>query len=131
MRIDPWIALFTAFSTGGGLKLAYDLIRAWKSQVPREMRRVDASIASVSRARDELEADNDRLRAVLEEDRIRFAAERAEWMTERMALRQDIARLEAQIRLEREQAAARYDNLLAFVHELQQRTLGNRGETDT
>lgn len=122
--IDPWVTLFGIFSTGGGLKLAYDSYRSWKTDAPRELRSADASIATVSRARDQLEDDNNRIRAERDEDRIRFAAERAEWMAERLALRSDIARLETQIRMEREQAAARYDSLLEHVHSLQRRTLG-------
>jgi septal ring factor EnvC (AmiA/AmiB activator) len=123
-RIDPWITVFSALSAGGGFKLAYDGIRVWHNRIPKEMRKTDASIATVVRARDELEADNTRLRTEREEDRVRHAAERAEWQNERSILRADIARLEAQIRLEREQAAARYDSLLEHVHSLQRRTLG-------
>lgn len=127
--LDPWVTLFGIFSTGGGIKLAFDAYKQWKSQVPRELRTVDASIATVARARDQLEDDNARLRTERDDDRIRFAAERAEWAAERLALRNDIARLEQQVRMEREQAAARYDALLEHVHSLQRRTLG-RGEPD-
>jgi len=123
-QIEPWIALFSIFSAGGGLKLAYDGMSAWRNRIPKEMRRVDASVATVARARDELEADNDRIRVILTEERLRFAAERAEWTNERTRLYADIARLEAQIRLERDQAAARYNSLLEHVHSLQRRTLG-------
>jgi septal ring factor EnvC (AmiA/AmiB activator) len=122
--IDPWVTLFGVFSTGGGLKLAFDAWKSWKNTSPREFRTADASIATVSRARDQLEDDNTRIRAERDEDRIRFAAERAEWASERLALRADIARLETQIRMEREQAAARYDSLLEHVHSLQRRTQG-------
>jgi hypothetical protein len=116
--------LFGIFSTGGGLKLGFDAYRTWKNGPPRDLRNADASIATVSRARDQLEDDNNRIRAERDEDRLRFAAERAEWRAEREALRSDIARLEAQIRMEREQAAAWYDSLLEHVHSLQRRTLG-------
>jgi gamma-glutamyl:cysteine ligase YbdK (ATP-grasp superfamily) len=89
---------------------------------------VDANIATVIRARDELEEDNKRLRQTLSEERkqrsedeARHATDRARWLFDQERYRADIARLEAQIRVERDDAAARYDALLETVHKLRLR----------
>lgn len=128
---DPWVTIVSLLLGGGGLKYAYDAFRDWQRRPPRELRQVgivDANIATVVRARDELEEDNARLRQTLDEERkqraedeSRHAVDRARWLFDQERYRADIARLEAQIRTERDDAAARYDALLETVHNLQLR----------
>lgn len=134
---DPWVTAFLLLLSGGGAKFVFDAVRAWRNAPPRAARdaqAVDANIATVARARDELEADNARLREVIVEERrqraedeSRHAIERARWMFDQDRLRADVERLEAQIRAERDAAAARYDELLAQVHNLR---LQSRMEPD-
>src|SRR5690349_11923169 len=114
---DPWVALAAALMTGGGLKYGYETWKDWKNQPPREMTQntfVDASIATIARARDELAEDNARLRAMLSEERAQFNAERVRYLA-------DIDRLEAQIRAERDDFALRYQSLLDRVRALKER----------
>lgn len=128
---DPWVSVVTLLLGGGGLKYAYDAFKDWRNRPPRELRAVgivDANIATVVRARDELEEDNKRLRQTLNEERkqraedeSRHAVERMRWLADQDRYRADITRLEAQIRTERDDAAARYDALLETVHRLRLR----------
>ena len=129
---DPWyIGIFATILTAGGGKYAWEAIKAARNgppRVSRQQREVDANIATVARARDELSEDNARLRATLAEERkqrtedeARHAVERMRWLADQDRLRADVARLEAQIRSERDDAAARYDALLSTVHQLQLR----------
>lgn len=118
---DPWLSIISLIIGGGGIKYAYDAWKAWKTGPPHELRRqgvVDASIATVARARDELEEDNLRLRQTLAEERKQHAEERLRYLA-------DITRLEEQIRLERSEAQRRaveqelrYDALLTQVQHL-------------
>jgi hypothetical protein len=89
---------------------------------------VDANIATVARARDELEEDNIRLRMILGEERKQrteverlHTEERARWLTDQRRLRADVNRLEMRLRSEQADAAARYDALLEQVHRLRLR----------
>jgi hypothetical protein len=128
---DPWIAVASLLLTGGGAKYAYDVVKDWRNRPPRELRIrtvVDASIATVARARDELEEDNARLRLTLAEERNQFNAERARYLA-------DISRLEDQVRRERDeyalqasQAATRYNDLLEQIRHLKARP-GPIGDT--
>lgn len=129
---DPWVTVFLAVLSGGGVKYAYDAFRAWRAEPPKEMRYagvIDANIATVARARDELGEDVARLREMLAEERsqriadeARHATERARWLFDQERLRADVARLENQIRTERAEANLRYDALLAQVTRLGART---------
>ncbi len=128
---DPWITSILALLSGGGAKFIYDAIKQWRNGPPRgarSQRVVDANIATVARARDELEEDNGRLRAMLDEARSQrteaerlHTEERARWLFDQERLRSDVARLEARLRTEQAEAAARYDALLDQVHQLRLR----------
>lgn len=59
---------------------------------------VDQTIAVVAHARDELAADNLRLRLIITEDRARHAEDRAEWVREKAAMRAEADVLEAKLR---------------------------------
>ncbi len=128
---DPWITSILALLSGGGAKFIYDAIRQWRSgppRVARSQRVVDANIATVARARDELEEDNARLRVMLTESNAQrieserlHTEERARWLFDQERLRADVARLEARLRTEQAEAAARYDALLDQVHQLRLR----------
>jgi hypothetical protein len=121
---DPWVTLFSAVMTGGVAKYVYDVYKDWRARPPKELASstvVDASIATIARARDELEEDNARLRLTLAEERNQFNTERARYLA-------DINRLEVQIRKERDEyarqaeaAAGRYDALLDQVRHLKSR----------
>jgi putative hemolysin len=103
--------------TGGGAKYAYETYKDWKNRPPKEITQntfVDASIATIARARDELAEDNARLRTTLAEERAQFNAERQRYIS-------DINRLEAQIRAERDDFARRYESLLEQVRHLKER----------
>lgn len=129
---DPWVTLVLGVLSTGSLKYVYDAWRAWRAESPRELRVVgviDANIATVARARDELIEDNVRLRETLTEERAqrladeaRHATERARWLADQERLRADVARLETQIRVERAEANRRYDSLLDQVNRLGART---------
>lgn len=128
---DPWVAGVLALLTGGGAKFIYDTFRQWRNAPPRAARNqivVDANIATVARARDELEEDNTRLRVMLMESNAQRAEmerlhseERARWLFDQQRLRADVDRLEERLRIERSEAAARYDELLRQVHQLRLR----------
>lgn len=121
---DPWVAAFVALLSGGGAKWAYDALKDWRSAPPRELRSVsviDANIATIARARDELIEDNARLRTEITEMESRHATERARWLFDQERLRADVQRLEEQIRTQRDAAAARYDALLVQVQHLRSR----------
>ncbi len=118
---NPWVAIFGALLSGGTAKYVFDFwqsIRSGPSKPLKAQRTVDASIATVARARDELEEDNARLRVQMAEQETRHGEERDRWLTDQNRLRGDIERLEKQIVRERYQAAARYDALLTQVQEL-------------
>jgi chromosome segregation ATPase len=125
---DPWVTVASVLLTGGGLKYAYDIYKDWKRRPPKALlsvTAVDASIASIARARDELEEDNARLRLTLAEERAQFNAERNRFIA-------DINRLEAQITVERENARraademqSRYDNLLEQIRHLKRPNSGS------
>lgn len=129
---DPWVYLVGAFLSAGGVKYIYDAVRAWRATPPVELRTVgiiDANIAVIARARDELGEDVVRLREMLLEERAqrmadenRHAMERARWLSDQERLRADVARLEKQIQDERREANRRYDALLAQVNRLGART---------
>lgn len=115
------IAIFSSPLVLGVVKYAYDAWKQWRSgpsHVLRKQGDVDASIATVARARDELEADNERLRVLLVEAEARHETERQRWLADQARYREDITRLEAQIIRERDSAAARYDALLNQVQHL-------------
>lgn len=129
---DPWVAAVLTLLSAGGGKYAWDALRQWRAETPKELRLagvVDANIATVARARDELAEDNMRLRQTLTEERAqrvadetRHATERARWLFDQERLRADVERLENQIRAERVEANLRYDALLAQVTRLGART---------
>lgn len=129
--IDPFVAALITLLSGGSGKFVYDAVKQWRNAPPRALRNqtvVDANIATVARARDELEEDNARLRKTLAEERkqrnedeARHAVERLRWEADQERLRAEMARLEIQIRAERDEAAARYNALLQTVHQLQLR----------
>lgn len=77
----------------------------------------DQSILVVAKARDELEADNDRLRSALTDERTaratdadRHSKEREEWRREREAMRAEIDALETRLRTIRERLDRHHPN---------------------
>jgi len=128
---DPLISTVIALLSGGTAKFIYDAIKQWRGAPPRGIRTqavVDANIATVSRARDELEADLVTVRALLADERkaraddeARHAIERSRWLFDQERLRADVDRLEKRLQEERLAAAARYDALLEQVHQLRLR----------
>lgn len=107
MTPAEWSAILIALIGAGLLKYAIDFIK-WlrqrhmdrrpEAQTAHQIATVDQSLAVVARARDELEADNARLRAQQAESDARHERERSEWYAERMQLRGEIADLERRLR---------------------------------
>jgi hypothetical protein len=134
---DPVIVGILALLSSGGAKLIYDASKQWRTAPSRAVRSqgiVDANIATVARARDELEEDNARLRMILGEERKQRAEverlhteERARWLADQRRLRADVNRLEMRLRSEQAEAAARYDALLEQVHQLRLRANTQEG----
>lgn len=125
---NPWLWLISLLLAGGGGKFLYDTVRDIRNQIrnqpdksQRHVATLDASLVTVARARDELEEDNSRLRAILAEERSRWDSERTTWNTERSSLRAEIEELKAQIRREREESDRRYDVLLRRLSDLSAR----------
>ena len=131
---EAWVTLLLAFLGGSGLKSVVDLGRSWaaargrRTPEEKEAARVDASILSVARARDELEEDNSRLRELLTEERAQnttlrqhHLADRQSWFAQEAVYRREIAELELRIRSERDEAARRYDELLEQISAVRQR----------
>ena len=119
---QPWwvYMIMGLLSTGSG-KFIWDTYKDWRNQPSKAMREstdIDASIVTVARARDELEADNVRLRQELIDQESRHSRERDRWLADQERLRADVARLEAQIRTERQEANDRYDALLQQIQRL-------------
>lgn len=136
-------AVITGILGGGGFVGILGFVRdIWRSKhgdrpkvtaAVREQSYADASIATVAHARDELEADNERLRQILVEVRAsraaeaeRFERERSAWEEERRRYRADIAELEEKMRVMRRQHEAQYDALLTEIHELRARIIDPR-----
>ena len=138
---ETWVTLLLAFLGGSGLKSVVDLGRSWaasrgrRTPEEKEAARVDASILSVARARDELEEDNARLREALADERAQNSAlrqqhrdDRQGWIAQEAVYRREIAELEARIRNERDEAARRYDQLLEQLSALRLRHTRERAE---
>lgn len=121
---SPWVAVFLAIISGGGLKYLYDSLKDWRNATPVEIRKqsvVDASIVTVSRARDELEDDNARIRKERDENAARFDSDRKAWDAERAQYRAEIDALRDQLLKEREESTRRYDRLLDRLADLSAR----------
>lgn len=107
MTPAEWSAILVALITAGLLKYAVDFLK-WLRQrhedkQPEALRStqiatVDQSLAVVARARDELEADNNRLRTQLAESDARHEAERSRWEIRDAARRAEIEVLESKLR---------------------------------
>jgi len=135
---QPWwvYMIMGLLSTGSG-KFVWDTYKDWRAQPSKAVREstdIDASIVTVARAKDELEADNARLRQELIDQDARHSRERERWLADQERLRADVARLEAQIRTERLEANQRYDALLQQVERLGHMTedirLGMKSDED-
>ncbi len=107
MTPAEWSAILIALIGAGLLKYAVDFFKWLKSrreeQAPERQRAhtiatVDASLAVVARARDELEADNDRLRRQMAESDARHEDDRARWELRDKARREEIEVLERKLR---------------------------------
>ncbi|MBP2323342.1 SMC interacting uncharacterized protein involved in chromosome segregation [Kibdelosporangium banguiense] len=107
MTPAEWIPILIALISAGLLKYAVDVIKWWtvrrKSKTPEgkqaaNLATLDQSLAVVARARDELEADNARLRAQLAEADARHAVERMTWTEEKAAMKSEIHELERRLR---------------------------------
>jgi hypothetical protein len=133
-----WVYLIITLLSGGSGKFIWDTYKDWRAQpskVVRESTDIDASIVTVARARDELEADNARLRQELIDQDARHSRERERWLGDQERLRADVSRLEAQIRAERQEANERYDALLKQIqslgHVAEQVSLGMQADEKT
>jgi len=102
-----WTAIIVALIGAGLLKYAVDAYKGWKAgrlaRTPEAVRAtqiatVDQSLAVVARARDELEADNSRLRTQMAEAEARHDADRARWELRDKARRDEIEVLESKLR---------------------------------
>ncbi len=102
-----WTPILVALIAGGLLKYTVDFFKWLRSR--REARApeavastriatVDQSLAVVAKARDELEADNARLRAQMVETDARHEADRARWELRDKLRREEIEVLEAKLR---------------------------------
>lgn len=98
------LTVITALGSAGWLG---SLLREWRqrrdatSPIARESQHIagaDQSLLVVIRARDELEADNARMRKQAAEDNAQHTAERAEWWRERAQLKGEIDRVEQELR---------------------------------
>lgn len=102
-----WSAVLIALIGAGLLKYAVDFFK-WlrarrEAKQPEAVKAatiatVDQSLAVVARARDELEADNARLRAQMAEADARHEADRARWELRDKLRREEIEVLEAKLR---------------------------------
>lgn len=102
-----WTEVLVALIAAGLLTFVSDQIkgfRARRNAKAPEARQsatistVDQALAVVARSRDELEADNARLRAQQAESDARHEAERARWELREAAMREEIAALEQKLR---------------------------------
>jgi hypothetical protein len=136
MTTQDWLVpIAVAFLGGGGAQYAIGLWRERRTERVNRPALVDASILTVARARDELEADNARLREQLDNERAAHHQERESWMAERTAhfreregwsreregYQDEIDRLLVRVREERRAASERYDRLEAQLEELRRR----------
>jgi chromosome segregation ATPase len=106
-----WTVILTTLISAGLLKAAIDLVK-WiykrrqdravaaspEGQKAAQLATVDQSLAVVARARDELEADNERLRREITEKDARHASELAYRDAREAAYREEIVRLESKVR---------------------------------
>ena len=107
MTPAEWSAILIALISAGLLKYAVDFAK-WlrhrrvanspEGQQVSSIATVDASLAVVARARDELEADNERIRRQLTEQDARYATELARRDAREAALQEEIIRLESKVR---------------------------------
>lgn len=102
-----WTQIFVALITAGALTYIRDGIKAFRARrgakqpearTSAAISTVDQALAVVARSRDELEADNERLRRQGDEDRARYEADRARWDLREAAMREEIAALETKLR---------------------------------
>lgn len=102
-----WTPIIVALIAAGLLKYVIDGIRwfyhRYRGRSPERKQAavistVDQSLAVVAKARDELEADNARLRVQLAESDARHEVERARWGEEKAAMRNEINDLERRLR---------------------------------
>ncbi len=111
MTPAEWTLIITTLITAGLLKALIDLVKwayarrttkraaeAPEAKQAASIATVDQSLAVVARARDELEADNIRLREQLAESDARHEADRARWELRDKARREEIEVLEAKLR---------------------------------
>jgi hypothetical protein len=121
MTPAEWTLILTTLITAGLLKYCVDFIK-WlrarreaktpEAQKITQIATVDQSLAVVARARDELEADNTRLRQQLHESDARHEADRVRWELRDKMRREEIEILESKLR-----------QLLTEVEKLKDRTL--------
>lgn len=113
-----WTPILVALIAAGLLKYAVDVVKwilaRYRGQTTQgrqsaNIATVDQSLAVVARARDELEADNALLRAMLAEERAasasresdlirRHANDRGEWHAEKTSMRAEIDGLQNRLR---------------------------------
>lgn len=121
---DLWLTLFSGILSAGGLAFIRDLINDFKKSKSERASKQVASVQEFAKnyitLRDELEADNERLRAqrkeevhFMELERNRYEKERETWRAERREMREEISNLENMIRIERDESDRRAEAILA------------------
>lgn len=107
MTPAEWTAILIALISAGLVKYLADAVRWWRSrrqaQTPAAQQAmtistVDQSLSVVARARDELEADNTRLRRLMSEADARHEADRVRWELLDARRREEIEALESKLR---------------------------------
>lgn len=107
MTPAEWTAILIALISAGLFKYLVDASRWWRSrrqaQTPAAQQAmtistVDQSLSVVARARDELEADNTRLRRLMTEADARHEADRVRWELLDARRREEIEALESKLR---------------------------------
>lgn len=125
-HFGEWTALLIAI--GAGLRYVHTTYKAWRERranaptpAAAERAETDANVLTMARVRDELEADNERLRTTLAQREAQHATDRAEWRDERRDLKQEIERLEVVVRAQAADAARQYAALLEQFTDLKTR----------
>lgn len=111
---DVFKTLAILFGGGGGGVAVLGFVRDWLNKRRSAPSRMDANVLTVGLARDQLAADNERLRAEIRETSERHANERSEWYQERAEKNRAHA-------LDRAEWERREDAMRAEIDELEQK----------
>lgn len=95
---DALTILAVFLGAGGGFAAVVGAVRDYMVKRKSLPSATDANVITVGLARDQLAADNDRLRKELAEVYTRHERDRAEWSRERTEMRAEIDALESKVR---------------------------------